>query len=1107
MPMPDRATFRWMNKFLTVTFLAVATAVIVTAEAGPVRVLFLGHEGDGPGQASHQPGKMAPKLMQALGPEAIYFDYVATPEEAFGDRDNLFRYDSVLLYANHQTLDRRLWKNLKDFIESGKGFVPIHAASWCFQNILEFDQLVGGRFKSHGTGEFSPKTIAADHPAIAGVPQLEAWDETYFHEKHNETNRTVLQVREGPEGDPNRGPEPWTWVRTQGKGRVFYTASGHDERVWGKSQFHALLKSGILWSIGEERRATYEEFLGKRAPLTYETRDNIPNYEERPRPLPYQLPLSPEDSRDYLQAPVGWDLSLFAAEPQIVNPICLAWDDRGRLWVAETVDYPNEVRPNGGNDSIKILEDTDGDGRCDKVTRFADGLNIPTSLIHWNGGIIVAQAPDFLFLKDSDGDDQADLRETILTGWGTRDTHAGPSNLRYGIDNWIYGTVGYSGFDGQVGDKTLKFGSGIFRMRPDGSRLEFLHQFNNNTWGLGLNAAGDVFGSTANRNPAFFGGFPETGFPEGKHGQSARMIANDPSFFPITPNIRQVDAFGMYTAGAGYALATSNNFPPEWRDRTAFIGGPTGNLLGIFENVREGSGYRAINRGNLLAGVDEWFSPVAAEVGPDGNLWVADWYNFIIQHNPAPTPERGGYQAETGLGNAHENPNRDQQHGRIYRAIWEGSRQSPITRLDGASDSELVAALGSDNQFWRLTAQRILVAEKRTGVVSALKDVISDFGGISGAHALWTLRGIGALDRETHQLALLKPGDALLKRNAIRAIPNTDEGMQLFFDTAVVQDEEPIVRLAAFSKLAHFPDRERVELAAKELIKRAENASDEWLTIALRASGAGAVKRGPATIIGPNLLPNPSFEIVADGQPVDWRVRTYSGEAEHVVASIARTGDRSLRIDSEKGADTSFFTSVPVKPDTDYQLAGWVKTAGLLGARGAQMNAHEVQQQPRGSRTNAYDRGTQQWSKVETIFNSLDRTEITINCLFGGWGKSTGTAWWDDVSLHEVEYEMIVDEPELTEGDPDRGKTIFNTHPIAACNRCHVIDGEGGPVGPALDGIASRKSEDYIRESLTDPQAAMAEGFPAEVSPMPPMGVLLNEQEMRDVMAYLMTLK
>ncbi len=1092
-----------LHLFLTLLVLSVTTTL--AADSGPVRILFLGHDA-----TNHRSDLYYPMIAKALGREGIYFDYVTTPEAAFDDADYLNQFDAVLLYANHQSITPEQWKNLKAFVESGGGFVPVHCASWCFQNEPEFDKMVGGRFARHKTGVFKLRTLKPDHSAVKDVPEFEAWDETYVHNNHNAEGRTVLQVRQVAGADDNiTEPEPWTWVRDQGKGRVFYTASGHDERVWSTEGFQQLLKKGILWAIGNSRLASYQKFIHDRTPLSYEKADNIPNYENRPEPLPKQIPLSPEDSMSYTQTLIGFDLKLFASEPQIVNPIFMAWDERGRLWVAETVDYPNDVRDGSGNDTIKILEDTSGDGKCDKVTVFAEGMNIPTSLTFWNGGIIVAQAPEFLFLKDEDGDDKADVKTTLMTGWGVNDTHAGPSNLRYGIDNWIYGTVGYSSFNGEVGGEKLQFGSGVFRFKPDGSAMEFLHQFNNNTWGLGLNAAGDVFGSTANRNPAFFGGFPQTGYADGKKGMSAKMITDRITFDPITPNIRQVDAFGQYTAGAGYALATSDNFPGPWRDRMAFIGGPTGNLLGIFENVRDGAGYKAINRSNLLASADEWFSPVAAEVGPDGNLWVADWYNFIIQHNPTPTVARGGYAGVKGKGNAHENPNRDKQHGRIYQVKWEGAAEPRITSLAGASDDDLVAALGSDNQFWRLTAQRILVAEKRIGIVPQLKKLVADKGGYLGTHALWTLDGLGELDRETHQLALLKPNDPVLQRNAIRAIPNTDDGMQLFFDTAVVQAQEPLVRLAAFSKLAHFPDRERVEMAAKELINQPENLEEEWLGIALRASGAGNVKRGEGQITGPNLLPNPSFEEVSEGRPADWTERTYSGEAGFGIdTKNARTGKNSLWIASEKGADTSMFAKVKVKPNTDYKMVGWVKTVRVLGARGAQMNAHEVQSQPRGSRTNAFIRQTKEWSKVEVTFSSLDRTELTINCLFGGWGKSTGKAWWDDVSLHEVEYEMIAeDEPKLTEGDAKRGEQIFNTHQIAACIRCHVVDGKGGPIGPPLDGIASRKEKDYLLESLVNPQAVMAEGWQAEVSPMPPMGVLLKEQELADVMAYLKTLK
>ena len=131
-----------------------------------------------------------------------------------------------------------------------------------------------------------------------------------------------------------------------------------------------------------------------------------------------------------------------------------------------------------------------------------------------------------------------------------------------------------------MGGKKLGFGSGVFRIKPDGSQLEFMHQFNNNTWGLGFNSSGDVFGSTANNNPSFFCGIPATAYGTGKKGMSARMIATDRSFHPITPNIRQVDAFNNYTAGAGQTVATSAGFPESYREKVAFISGPTGHLLG-----------------------------------------------------------------------------------------------------------------------------------------------------------------------------------------------------------------------------------------------------------------------------------------------------------------------------------------------------------------------------------------------------------------------------------------------------------------------------------------------------------------------------------------------
>ena len=250
-----------------------------------------------------------------------------------------------------------------------------------------------------------------------------------------------------------------------------------------------------------------------------------------------QLPLSAEDSAKRIVTRPGFEAKLWAAEPQILKPLCMAFDERGRLWIAETIDYPNEQQPEGeGRDRITICEDTDGDGRADKFTVFADKLSIPTGMVFANGGLIVKHANEMLFLKDTNGDDKADERKVLFTGWGMRDTHATASNLRYGFDGWIWGTVGYSGFNGTVGGKQLRFGQGVFRFKPDGSVLEFVKSSNNNTWGLGLSEDNIVFGSTANNNASFYMAIPNR-YYEAVRGWSASAmgtIADTQSIYPIT---------------------------------------------------------------------------------------------------------------------------------------------------------------------------------------------------------------------------------------------------------------------------------------------------------------------------------------------------------------------------------------------------------------------------------------------------------------------------------------------------------------------------------------------------------------------------------------------
>jgi putative membrane-bound dehydrogenase-like protein len=388
------------------------------------------------------------------------------------------------------------------------------------------------------------------------------------------------------------------------------------------------LKAFILSKLSPERKAAYESFVAQREVEQREKHPQVANYEKRPEPLTYQKPFTPKGSMERTQVPADCELKLFAAEPDIAKPIAFAWDERGRCWVVETRDYPHGISENGdGQDSVKICEDTDGDGKADKFTVFADKLNLPTGIVFARKGIIVAAPPKFIYLEDTDGDDKADKREVIMDCWGIRDTHAQASNLHYGFDNWIYGCVGYSGIEGYVGGKQHQFAMGTYRFKPDGSVLEFLHQFTNNAWGHSTNDAGDQFGGTANGAPIFFGGIPATAFAEGSRGMTAKKINAVDSCHTITPNFRQVDVFCGYTAAAGSNFIYSDALPKRFQGM-AMVCEPTMKVVSLMDVQPDGAGYKALDAFNLYASSDEWNSPVHAEVGPEEALY---WEEGLVR--------------------------------------------------------------------------------------------------------------------------------------------------------------------------------------------------------------------------------------------------------------------------------------------------------------------------------------------------------------------------------------------------------------------------------------------------------------------------------------------
>ncbi len=225
---------------LSTAFMSVCGTVQAASSPG-IKVLLLGDNGH------HKPAGLAAKLVPALASQGIEVTY--TDKLADLNPLTLAKYDCLILYANHSAMSAEQEKALLDYVEAGHGFVPLHCASACFGQHPKFIALVGGRFKRHATGVFTAKVVQPEHPAMRGFEAFEAWDETYEHDQLSD-DREVLMVR--VEGQTQ---EPWTWVRQQGKGRVFYTASGHDDRCWRNPGFLNLVERGIRWSTGGDPAA------------------------------------------------------------------------------------------------------------------------------------------------------------------------------------------------------------------------------------------------------------------------------------------------------------------------------------------------------------------------------------------------------------------------------------------------------------------------------------------------------------------------------------------------------------------------------------------------------------------------------------------------------------------------------------------------------------------------------------------------------------------------------------------------------------------------------------------------------------------------------------
>ncbi|MCI0743844.1 MAG: c-type cytochrome [Verrucomicrobia subdivision 3 bacterium] len=497
-------------------------------------------------------------------------------------------------------------------------------------------------------------------------------------------------------------------------------------------------------------------------------------------------PLKPAEAEKKFSVPDGFEVRIFASEPDVVNPVGMTWDERGRLWVVELYEYPLGAKPGEKpRDRIKILEDADADGRVDKVTVFADGFNLATGILIGNSGVYLGQAPDFLFLEDTDGDDKADKRTVLKTGFGLQDRHELLNGFAWGPDGWLYMTHGVFTYSmvkdpNNPNDDGVRVDAAVARFHPRKKQFEVFGDGTSNPWGVDFDRAGNAFISACVIDHLFHI------TPGGLYVRQGGTPAN-PYAYQLLPSI--VDHKHFRAAYAGAQVYQGNMYPEKYKG-TIMMGNIHQSAINHDTLTPNGSSFLATTNRDFLVANDGWFRPVSTQVGPDGALWIMDWYDkYPCYQNANADPE--------GV---------DREHGRIWRVVYTGgkpgakvpSRPSRDMNLAKLNTSELVEMLGHPNVWHRRVAQRLLSERRDASAKIALTDLLANGKTLEARlHALWTLHGAELLNDDILDSYI---GD---KEPAVRAWVARLTGERRIVDEKsldrlknLAADKDPTVRLA-----------------------------------------------------------------------------------------------------------------------------------------------------------------------------------------------------------------------------------------------------------------------------------------------------------------------
>ncbi len=528
----------------------------------------------------------------------------------------------------------------------------------------------------------------------------------------------------------------------------------------------------------------------------------------------------------------GLEVNLFASEPMIHKPIQMAWDEKGRLWVASSAIYPHIKPGQTETDKILVLEDTDGDGKADKSTVFYEGLLVPTGILPGDGGAYVANSTELLFMKDTDGDGKADTKEVLLSGFGTEDTHHILHGFKRGPDGCLYlmqSVYIHAHIETPFGVRRL-MGSGIWQYRPETGRLEIFTMGQINPWGHIFDKWGQSFTTDGAYGEGINYAFP---------GATYRCLPDQ------RPRILKGLNPGQ-PKHCGLEIISGRHFPEDWQG-DLITNDFRGHRVNRFKVSDQGSGFASRQMEDVLVSNHGSFRPVDVKMGPDGALYIADWYNPIIQHGEVDFRD----------------DRRDHVHGRIWRISVKGREKCPKVDFAKKSGEELIALLKESEQWVRLEARMELAKRVRADrseldkvagkLAEALTLVISTPSSPFGAEAYWllgellegaskTASGIKsimefAISGSAHKAELRALGARVAGHLALHhSLP--DDVKQSFVRRAAflsgeekqfIGDGSARVRLEAVNALRMFATPQAVELACRVL----DQPMDENLDFAL----------------------------------------------------------------------------------------------------------------------------------------------------------------------------------------------------------------------------------------------------------------------------------